>query len=58
MYDVCVYGYVFPNINANCVEEAKYVACNMYTKLTGDPSNISDEHIVWKKSLEYPYEWR
>ena len=58
MYDVCVWGYVFPNINACSSDEAKYTACCIYTKLTGNPIDTSDEHIVWKKSLEYPYEWK
>ena len=58
MYDVCVYGYVFPNIEADNENEAKLMACDAYYEITGLTAYCDDEAVVWKVSYEYPYEWK
>ena len=58
MYDVCVYGYVFPEIEAENANEAKMMACDEYYEITGLKAYTDDEAVVWKISYEYPYEWK
>ena len=58
MFDVCVWGYMFPGIKVDNENEAKTIACNEYYDITGIPAYTDDPHVVWKVSSEYPYEWR
>ena len=58
MFDVCVYGYIFPCIEAENENEAKFMACDEYYNITGLRAYTNDEAVVWKVSYKYPYEWR
>ena len=58
MYDVCVWGYVFPEIEADNENEAIQMACDAYYDITGLSAYADDEAVVWKVSFEYPYEWK
>ena len=58
MFDICVWGYMFPNIETENVNKAKMIAIDKYYDITGLQTDINDPHIVWKNSDEYPYEWK
>jgi len=58
MYDVCVYGYVFPEFMARDEHEAVEMGLFEYHKITGLVAHADDEAVVWKVSREYPYQWR
>ena len=57
-YDVCVYGHCYPGIEAKDADKAKQIATDEYYKHTGLKAFPSDKEVVWKKSSEYPYEWK
>ena len=56
-YDVCVYGYVFSNIEADNENEAKFIACDEYYDITGLRAYTDEQSVVWKISGQYPYKW-
>ena len=56
-YDVCVYGYVFSNIEADNENEAKLMACDEYYDITGLRAYTDEQSVVWKISGQYPYKW-
>ena len=56
-YDVCVYGYVFPNIEADNENKAKLIACDEYYGITGLRAYTDEQSVIWKISGQYPYKW-
>ena len=57
-FDICVWGYVFPNIEAGSYEMAKRKACDLYKDKTNIEADPNDNHVVWKQSGVYPYIWK
>ena len=56
--DVCVYGYIYPNVEATNIREGLQMACTAYFEETGLKAKPEDEAVVWKESYMYPYVWR
>ena len=58
MYDVCVWGYVYPKIEADNRNEAKSKACDLCYEETGLRAFADERYVCCKVTGEYPYEWR